>query len=85
LRNRVAPLLKGEKGFCRAAGYVNRETGSVVGASGWQTEADRDASEASVAPVRQELNERFSATGPARVELYEMVFSDLQAQPPTAS
>jgi len=85
LRNRVAPLLKGEKGFCRVGGYVNRETGSVVGASGWETEADRDASEASVAPVRRELSERFGATAPAHVEHYEMVFSELQAQAPTAS
>jgi heme-degrading monooxygenase HmoA len=84
-RNRIVPLAKGSKGFCRVAGYVNRETGSVVGAGGWETEADRDATDTIFAPLRRELSERFGATTPVRIELCELVFADVRVQAPTGS
>jgi hypothetical protein len=59
---------------------VNRQTGSVVVASGWQTADDREASEASVAPLRSELTERLGASSAVRIELYDLVFADVPIQ-----
>jgi heme-degrading monooxygenase HmoA len=79
-RDRIVPLLRAERGFCRAAAYVNRQTGSVVVATGWQTADDREASEPSVAPLRSELTERLGASSPVRIELYDLVFADVPVQ-----
>ena len=78
LRERALPTLRGQKGFLRAAAYVDRASGGFVLASGWETPEDREASDAAIAALRQEMIEALDAS-PVRVEPYELVIAQVTA------
>ena len=77
VRDRVAPLVKGQQGFRALLFGLNRENGRSVVATVWDSVAARDASEQAVAGVRQEGSQQVQSSDTS-VELYEVAFADLK-------
>ncbi|HEX6492301.1 MAG TPA: antibiotic biosynthesis monooxygenase, partial [Candidatus Dormibacteraeota bacterium] len=76
VQGRVLPIIVNQKGFRSAVNAVNRQNGKVIGGSSWDTAADREASNAATATVREEL---MAAAGSApEVENYDVVFADIR-------
>jgi quinol monooxygenase YgiN len=76
LQQQVLPLLRRQRGFLRASAFVDRANGNFVLASGWETPEDREASDAAISSLRQELTQALDASL-IRVEPYELVFADV--------
>jgi len=75
IQGRILPMMTKQKGFRTAATAVNRTNGKVLGGSSWDTAADREASDAALAPIRQELMATGGST--ALVENFDIVFADV--------
>ncbi len=77
VRGRVMPVMKAQSGFRAASVVVNRETGRFLAATVWNTAADREASEAAVAPLREEGRE-IGAAPSTSVERYEAILVEIK-------
>lgn len=79
LQDTVVPLLREQTGFRGVTASTDR-SGAVLGVlSLWETEADRDASEAPLGKVRQEALGMIG--GEVTVELYEELMAGMQRTP----
>lgn len=74
LRGRTQVIL-GQKGGLALVVGVNRMTGRFIASSIWDTASNREASEATVAPVRREVGE--AGGGQPTVTLAETVFVEM--------
>jgi heme-degrading monooxygenase HmoA len=81
LRDTVAPLLGEQKGFRGVTASADRSGGVLGVLSLWETEADRDASESTLAKTREEG--RRVIGGEISVEHFEELLVEM-AQPPKA-
>ncbi len=72
IRERVAPLLKGQTGFRALLIGVNRETGRSLVSSIWDSAADREASDAALTALRRQ-SAQVAGAEQVKVELYEVV------------
>jgi hypothetical protein len=79
LRERGLALVSTLPGFRALISGVNRETGRFMITSGWDTAADRQASEAATAELREQLLERLQASS-VEVENYEVYFAEISAR-----
>jgi heme-degrading monooxygenase HmoA len=81
MRDTAVPAVRGQKGFRALIFAVNRQTGRGVISSVWETLDDLKASEAAVAPLREQM---VNAAGNAsvKVEVFESVFAEI-SQPVT--
>jgi quinol monooxygenase YgiN len=70
----ILPVITALPGFRSAVCAFDRRSGSVFFASSWTTAADREASEATLAPMRQRL--LGDVTGTAEVVHCDIVFAD---------
>lgn len=77
LRSTVLPALKAAGGFRALICAANRESGMGVVSTIWETEDDRDASNAAMGDLRQESLNRFGA-GNVAVEAYESAYVDIE-------
>jgi heme-degrading monooxygenase HmoA len=75
------PVLKAQPGFRAALVAVNRETGRLIASSVWNTAAEREASDAAIAPVRDKIRQTSGAES-VNVELYEAVLADIKLTTP---
>jgi hypothetical protein len=66
------------KGFRAVLSGVNRENGRFFVISAWDTAADREASEAALAPLREELQQAMQAQS-LQVERLEVAFAEVRA------
>jgi len=78
LRTTVVPNLKSIAGFKALICAINRETGTCVVSSVWESLDALKASEAQVAPTREEAIKVFGGSN-ISVEIYESVYVDVQA------
>ncbi len=78
LRSTVLPKLKGITGFRALICSLNRETGTGVVASVWESLDALKASDAQVAPTREEAIKTFGGSN-VSVEIYESAYVDVQA------
>lgn len=77
VRDIVHPGIRGEPGY---RGYVvlgNRETGKALGVTLWESEATREASDATARQIRPKVEQGTGGTM-VSVEKYEVLFFDLQ-------
>ncbi|MDQ6672906.1 MAG: hypothetical protein M3069_19545 [Chloroflexota bacterium] len=72
VRERVAPVLKGQNGFRALLMGVNRETGRSFVGSIWDSAADREASDAALTELRRQGGQ-IAGAEQTKVELYEVV------------
>ncbi|MGI9149664.1 MAG: hypothetical protein ACR2IK_24470 [Chloroflexota bacterium] len=72
IRERVAPLLKGQKGFRAMLMGVNRETGRSLVSSIWDSAIEREASDAALTELRRQ-GRQIAGAEQTKVELYEVV------------
>jgi hypothetical protein len=79
LAEKVAPLLRQQKGYRGMTASADRAGGVLGVLSVWETAADRDASDGVLAKTREEG--RAVIGGELSVETFEQVFMDV-AQPP---
>ena len=77
VRGQVMPMMKTQSGFRAASVLVNRESGRFLAATVWNTAADREASEAAVAPLREEGRE-IGAAPSTSVERYEAILVEIK-------
>jgi heme-degrading monooxygenase HmoA len=78
VRDRALPRVRGMKGFRAVLSGVNRENGRFFVISAWDTAADREASEAALAPLREELQQAMQAQS-LQVERLEVAFAEVRA------
>ncbi len=76
LRGQVLPALRAQSGFRALLVGVDRERGHSLVSSIWETEADRNASEAVVRGLRSDAA-RTAGASDVQVELYEVIFLEL--------
>ncbi|HEX3605384.1 MAG TPA: antibiotic biosynthesis monooxygenase [Candidatus Dormibacteraeota bacterium] len=76
LRARAVPILTALSGYRSVLQAVNRSNGKLIAASSWETAADREASNAQMAGVREYMQE-MTGGSPPQVENLEVVFADL--------
>ena len=84
IRNHVLPLLKTQKGYRATIASVDRMSGRLSASTVWDTKADLDASESTIAGPRAEAAKAAGA-GPndVQVEIFESAvveFSEVAAQ-----
>ncbi|MDQ6691681.1 MAG: antibiotic biosynthesis monooxygenase [Candidatus Dormibacteraeota bacterium] len=75
-KSQVVPLLKQQRGFLAAIAGANRQTGKVVVSSVWDSEENRQASEAAVAQLRRDTGEAAGDLN-VKVEQFESAFVDM--------
>lgn len=75
LRDNVLPVITTQPGFRSAVAAVNRRNGSLFLASSWNSAADREASEAALAPMRQRVVG--AAAGPPEVVHCDIAYADI--------
>jgi hypothetical protein len=80
LREKVVPLLGEQKGYRGVTASADRSAGVLGILSLWETQADRDASESSLASSRQEGLDIVG--GELTVENFEQVVAEVGATPP---
>jgi heme-degrading monooxygenase HmoA len=73
----VLPVLKAQPGLRAVIVGVNRETGRIIASSAWNSAAERDASDAAIAPQREKVRQSANAES-VKVELYESVLLELK-------
>ena len=80
IRNQVLPLLKAQKGYRATIASVDRQSGTLVASTVWDTKADLDASESKLAGPRAEAAKAAGA-GPndVKVEIFETAVVELSA------
>jgi len=71
------PLLKAQPGLRAVVVGVNRDTGRFIASSVWNSAAERDASDAAIAPHRERVRQTAGAES-VKVELYEAVLVDIK-------
>jgi heme-degrading monooxygenase HmoA len=77
----AVPLLKAQPGFRAVLVAVNRETGRLIASSVWNTAAEREASDAAIAPEREKVRQTAGAES-VQVELYEAVLAEIELTTP---
>jgi heme-degrading monooxygenase HmoA len=80
-RDQMLPVLRAQRGFLAFTMSVNRETGRIGSSSGWETAADREASESVVRDLRSEAAQRASAEN-VTVRQYEVAYVSLMVPTP---
>lgn len=75
LRDDVLPAITAQPGFRSAVAAVNRQNGSLFLASSWNTAADREASEAALAPARERI--LGGAARPPEIVRCDIAYADL--------
>jgi heme-degrading monooxygenase HmoA len=80
IRNHVLPILKAQKGYRATIASVDRQTGRLAASTVWETKADLDASESTLAGPRAEAAKAAGA-GPndVQVEIFETAFVEISA------
>jgi heme-degrading monooxygenase HmoA len=76
LRDTVTPQLRGIRGFRAAICGINREQGRGFISTVWETLADLQASEAAVAPLRQDTVQRFGVSD-MTIEIFESAYVEI--------
>ena len=79
-RERVVPMLREHKGYRGLTASADREAGLFAVLTLWDTAAERDATEGTLAPIRQEANDLIG--GKVDVETFEQIASEVGDQPP---
>jgi heme-degrading monooxygenase HmoA len=72
VRERLAPLLKGQQGFRGLLMGVNRDNGRSLVSSIWDSAAGREASDVALAELRRQGGQ-IAGAEQVRVELYEVM------------
>lgn len=80
VRDRVLPVLKAQKGYRGLTASADRDAGVFGVLSMWDTAEDRDATESTMAPIRQEAAELIG--GDVTVETFELIASEVADPPP---
>jgi heme-degrading monooxygenase HmoA len=83
LREKVVPILKGQKGYRGITASADRSAGVVTILSLWETEADQEASDRALAEVRQEGSAIVG--GDLTVETFEQLAGEVASQPQPGS
>ncbi len=76
MRDKAIPVLKAQPGYRALLTMVNRETGRLLVTSVWNTAADREASDAAIRALRQQVGEIAQAQN-IRVSLYESLVAEV--------
>jgi len=77
IRERALPVFRAQKGFRAAISGVNRENARFFASSAWDTAADREASEAALLPLREEMQQLVE--GELQVTRAEVLFAEIKA------
>ena len=80
LQEKVLPTMRDMKGYRGLSASVDRAAGDLGILSLWETEEDREGSDSMLAATRQEGAEVIG--GDMRVEKYEVLVSEVGAEPP---
>jgi heme-degrading monooxygenase HmoA len=82
VRERALPIITVQKGFRSVVTAINRQNGRFLAGSSWETAADREASNAPLASIRQQV----IGTGSSiEVENYEVAFAEIRVAAGTGS
>jgi len=86
LRDTALPKVKTLRGYRALLIGANRMTGRILISSVWETAADRQASEAGISGMREQLREISQAQAEIRVSLYDGILAEVSpaAQQSTA-
>ena len=79
VRDRALPVMKAQPGFRSMIAAINRENGRLFLGSSWDSPADREASEAAMAPERAELQETLGATA-LQVHRLDVIYAETAAE-----
>jgi heme-degrading monooxygenase HmoA len=82
MRQQVVPAIKSLSGFQTAVMLVNRDSGRMLAASVWATEAEREASAATVSPLRDQVEQLAANDQPTSVDLFEVLVADVKLAAP---
>ena len=77
VREVVHPSISAEPGYAGYLVLADRETGRALGVTLWETEADREASDAKARHIRPQVEAATGGTMRA-VENYDVLFVDLR-------
>ena len=83
LQDNVAPQLRQQKGFRGVIASADRSAGVLGVLSLWETEADRDASDAAMVKAREEALRVVG--GELTVETFEQLLSEMAQRPPVGA
>lgn len=76
VREKVLPVITGLPGFRSMVTCVDRQSGAIFVGSSWDTPADRQASEATLTPLRQQILAEAGAT--VEIEHYDVAYAHAQ-------
>jgi heme-degrading monooxygenase HmoA len=82
VRERALPIITVQKGFRSVVTAINRKNGKLLAGSTWETAADREASNAPLASIRQQV---IGAGSSIEVENYEVAFAEIRVAAGTGS
>jgi heme-degrading monooxygenase HmoA len=85
MRESGLPIITGQKGFRSLVTAVNRHNGKLLGGTTWDTAADRETSNAALAPIRERVIGSGGGAGSPVVENYEVAFADVRVTAGTGS
>jgi heme-degrading monooxygenase HmoA len=83
-KEKVVPVIRAQAGARTALLLVNRKSGRVFTASGWNTEKDLQNSEAAVTTLREQAITKVGGKS-RKVEVFEVYFTEILAPAPVAS
>ena len=75
-QEKIVPAVRKQPGARTAVLFVNRKTGRIIGATGWDTEQDLQKSEAAMAGLRDEAIKK-SGGKSGKVEVFEVYFTEI--------